>query len=145
MDLKMTPQECEAFLADVHIGVLSVTDEGRGPLSVPIWYLYKPGGEILIATSARSRKVKLIEKAGRFSICVQDENSPYKYVSVEGPVIGTEPEDLERHERPLAHRYLGVEGGDAYIEATQSTYEGLEMVAISMKPERWLSVDYSKE
>jgi nitroimidazol reductase NimA-like FMN-containing flavoprotein (pyridoxamine 5'-phosphate oxidase superfamily) len=145
MDQKMTAQEREAFLADLHIGILSVADEGRGPLTIPIWYLYEPGGEILIATSALSRKAKLIKKAGRFSLCVQDENYPYKYVSVEGPVVGTEPEDLERHERPLARRYLGVEGGDAYVQATQPTYEDLEMVAIRMKPEQWLSVDYSKE
>lgn len=145
MSTNMNVQEREAFLADVHIGILSVTEEGCGPLTIPIWYLYEPGSEVRFATSAVSRKALLIKKAGRVSMCVQNENYPYKYVSVEGPITGVEPEDLERDERPLAHRYLGVEGGDKYVEATQSTYKDLEMVTISMKPERWLTVDYSKE
>ena len=36
----MTKQEREAFLADLHIGIISIPDGGRGPLTVPIWYLY---------------------------------------------------------------------------------------------------------
>jgi nitroimidazol reductase NimA-like FMN-containing flavoprotein (pyridoxamine 5'-phosphate oxidase superfamily) len=35
MSLIMTQQEREAFLADVHVGVISISDEGRGPLTVP--------------------------------------------------------------------------------------------------------------
>jgi nitroimidazol reductase NimA-like FMN-containing flavoprotein (pyridoxamine 5'-phosphate oxidase superfamily) len=37
MSLAMTRQERETFLADVHVGVISMADEGRGPLAVPIW------------------------------------------------------------------------------------------------------------
>jgi nitroimidazol reductase NimA-like FMN-containing flavoprotein (pyridoxamine 5'-phosphate oxidase superfamily) len=50
MSLAMTPEEREAFRADVHVGIISIADEGRGPLTVPIWYAYEPGGEL------RSRK-----------------------------------------------------------------------------------------
>ena len=41
----MTKEEREAFLADLHVGVISIAEEGRGPLTVPIWYSYEPGGE----------------------------------------------------------------------------------------------------
>ena len=37
MSLKMTKDEREAFLADLHVGVISIEDPGRGPLTVPIW------------------------------------------------------------------------------------------------------------
>ena len=40
--LAMTPAEHEASFADLHIGVVSVTAEGRTPLTMPIWYPYKP-------------------------------------------------------------------------------------------------------
>jgi hypothetical protein len=33
MSLAMTRQEREAFLADVHVGIISIADEGRGPLA----------------------------------------------------------------------------------------------------------------
>ena len=45
MSMKMTAAEREAFLADLHVGVLSIAREGRAPLSAPIWYDYEPGGE----------------------------------------------------------------------------------------------------
>jgi hypothetical protein len=71
-------------------------------------------------------------------------NAPYKYVSVEGPIIATEAADLERDLRPLAHRYLGSEMGDRYIEQTRDAHEQAENVLIRMRPERWLTVDFAK-
>ena len=46
MALTMTKEEREAFLADVHVAVVSVVEDGHGPLVVPIWYSYEPGGEV---------------------------------------------------------------------------------------------------
>jgi len=37
MSLIMTKQERETFLADVHVGIISISEDGRGPLTVPIW------------------------------------------------------------------------------------------------------------
>ena len=86
MSLTMSKGEREAFLADLHVGLLSVADDGRGPLAVPIWYAYEPGGELRFVTGRDSRKGRLLARAGRVSLCVQTEALPYKYVSVEGPV-----------------------------------------------------------
>jgi nitroimidazol reductase NimA-like FMN-containing flavoprotein (pyridoxamine 5'-phosphate oxidase superfamily) len=144
MSLAMTRQEREAFLADVHVGIISIPDEGRGPLTVPIWYAYDLGRELRVVTARASRKGRLLARAGRFSLCAQTETPPYKYVSVEGPVIATETADLERDVRPLAHRYLGAEMGDRYIEQTRDASAQAENVLIRMRPERWLTVDYAK-
>jgi uncharacterized protein len=142
MSLTMTKEEREAFLADVHVGVISVAEDGHGPLTVPVWYSYEAGGEIRIITARRSRKGQLLERAGRFSLCAQTETLPYKYVSVEGPIVTIEEADLERERRPLARRYLGAEGGDRYIESTRDLVGD---VLVRMRPERWLSVDYAKQ
>jgi len=139
----MTPKEREAFLAEVHVGILSVAEDGRGPLTAPVWYDYSPGGELWLTTERGSRKGKLLERTGRMSLCAQTETPPYKYVSVEGPIT-IEAADLERHIRPLAHRYLGKEVGDGYIESFQSMYGQAETILVRMRPERWLSVDYAK-
>ena len=119
MALTMTKEEREAFLADVHVAVISIAEDGHGPLVVPIWYSYEPGGEVRIVTGRASRKGKLLERAGRFSLCVQTDTLP-KYVSVEGPIVAVEAADRERDRRPLARRYLGTELGDRYIESTRS-------------------------
>jgi hypothetical protein len=144
MTLIMTKQERESFLADVHVGIISISEEGRGPLTVPIWYAYDPGGDLRIMTGRESQKGRLLARAVRFSLCVQKESPPYKYVSVEGPIISTEPADIDRDLRPLARRYLGREMGDRYVEETRNLPTHADNVLIRMRPERWLTTDYSK-
>ena len=143
MSQKMTTSEREAFLADLHVGVVSIAEKDRGPLTAPIWYDYEPGGELWILTGRGSRKGKLLEDVGRLSLVAQTETPPYKYVSVEGPITSIEKPDLERDERPMAHRYLGKELGDGYIESTRGEGEADNML-VKMRPERWLTIDYSK-
>jgi PPOX class probable F420-dependent enzyme len=145
MSLAMTRSEREAFLAGVHVGVLSIAEEGRGPLTVPIWYGYEPGGELRLVTERGSRKGRLLTRAKRVSLCVQTETPPYQYVSVEGPLVALEDAEVERDVRPLARRYLGRELGDRYVEATGGTEARGGSVLVRVRPERWLSVDYRKQ
>jgi len=145
MSLNMSRKEREAFLADVHVGIISIADDGRAPLAVPIWYGYAPGGEVWVVTERGSRKGVLLEKARRFSLCAQNEAPPYRYVSVEGPITSIAPSQLERDERPLAHRYLGRELGERYLEATGGADARGDNVVVRMRPERWLTVDYGKQ
>ena len=144
MSLKMTKAEREAFLADLHVGVISIAEKDRGPLTAPIWYGSEPGGEIWILTGRDSRKGRLLREAGRFSLVAQTETPPYKYVSVEGPITSIEVPDLERDDRPMAHRYLGAELGDGYIEATRAGGEA-DNIIVKMRPQRWLTTDYAKQ
>jgi hypothetical protein len=112
---------------------------------VPVWYAYDPGGDVRIMTGRESRKGRLLAQAGRFSLCVQTESPPYKYVSVEGAIVSTEAADIERDLRPLARRYLGKEMGDRYVEETRNLSTHNDNVLVRMRPERWLTTDYSKE
>jgi PPOX class probable F420-dependent enzyme len=141
MSLAMTRAEREAFLAGTHVAVVSIAEAGRGPLTVPIWYVYEPGGEIRFVTGGASRKARLVRAAGRASLCVQEETPPYRYVSVEGPVTVGRP-DFEHDVRATALRYLGQQMGEAYLQATAAEREG--SILVSLRPERWLSVDYHK-
>ena len=55
-DNRLSAHDREQFLAEPHIAALSVSDgPGRGPLTVPIWYQYEPGGEPWVLTGAGSR------------------------------------------------------------------------------------------
>jgi nitroimidazol reductase NimA-like FMN-containing flavoprotein (pyridoxamine 5'-phosphate oxidase superfamily) len=145
MSLQMTKAEREAFLAGVHVGVISIAEPGRGPLAAPIWYGYEPGGELWLVTGRDSLKGRLLAQVARFSLCVQSEQPPYKYVSVEGPITAIAPADVERDGRPLARRYLGRELGDRYIEATSGAEPTSTDIRVSLRPERWLSTDYAKQ
>ena len=139
MPVTMTREEREQFLGGVHVGVLSVASvDGGGPLAVPVWYSYQPGGTVNVITGGITRKAAAIRAAGRFSLCAQDERPPYKYVTVEGPVTVEEAKHDERLD--LARRYLGPEDGDAYVSINPTGGQ----IVFRMTPERWLTADYSK-
>jgi hypothetical protein len=147
MSLRMSPHERESFLSDVHVGIISIAEPGRGPLTAPIWYAYEPAGELWVVTAAASRKGRLLQATERFSLCAQSETPPYKYVSVEGPVASIRTSDYELDERPLAYRYLGPDFGERYLEATggSAARESEAQLRIALRPERWLTVDYAKQ
>lgn len=136
----MSLEERQAFLADVHVGIIAIAEAGRAPLAVPVWYSYEPGGDVQVLMQGDSRKATSIDAAGRFSLCAQTETAPYKYVTAEGPVSSVRPYDVETDLLAMATRYLGDKGGRQYI-ATANNDNG---VIISMTPEHWLSTDYSK-
>jgi hypothetical protein len=129
--------EREAFLAEARVAVLSIAAPGRGPLSVPIWYAYAPGGEVGLWMDGGSRKVRLLAAEGRLTLVVQDTTRPYRYVSVEGPVTRMAPIDWDQELRPLVTRYLGAEGADAYLAALGGPTGIDGDVYVRMRPERW--------
>lgn len=142
MPKPFTETERQQFLADKHIAVLSVAaTDGRPPASVPIWYDYTPGGNILINTGAGLRKARLIEQAGAVTLVVQREELPYQYVIVEGTVTETTaPAPLQEREA-IAIRYLGEEGGRAFA----ASMDDASSVLFTIRPDRWLTADFSAD
>lgn len=131
--------EREQFLAEPHIGALSVVERpDRAPLTVPIWYHYTPGGELWVHTGLSSRKARAIQSAGRFSLMAQRTEPTVRYVSVEGPVTRTAPGSRERS-REMAARYLPPDKVADFVEYEQTQLG--EHVAIYMRPEHWVSAD----
>lgn len=139
----MTIEEREAFLAKPWIAVIAIAGPGRGPLAVPVWYSYAPGGDLCIWTGSKTDKARRLQAAGRISVCVQDPQPPYRYVSVEGP-YSIEPVQFERDVRPMALRYFGPEMGEKYLASIGGAAGVAEDILVRLRPERWLTVDYSK-
>jgi hypothetical protein len=137
-DARLTLDERVQFLAEPHVAALSVSaGPERGPLTVPIWYQYTPGGEAWVLTPAQSRKARLIEAAGHFTLMVDRVLPTIRYVSVEGPVTRILPgtDDLLQE---ISERYLPPERVPAYIEFARTLGE---QVAIYMQPQHWLTAD----
>jgi nitroimidazol reductase NimA-like FMN-containing flavoprotein (pyridoxamine 5'-phosphate oxidase superfamily) len=138
----MTREEREIFLSGVHVGVLTVDEPGRGPLSVPMWYLYEPGGEIVVVTRPEARKARLLAVGARVSFLVQAEEMPPKYVTVQGRVASAVAADVGRDVKPVVRKYLGAEVGDAYVDNTRPS--GTNEVVVRIRPERWYSRDFGR-
>lgn len=137
-DNRMTQAERESFLAGLHVGVLAIPTAGA-PLTAPIWYDYEPGGDIWVLTGSGSRKGKLLREGLAVTLVAQQEAMPYAYVSVEGTVTTIAPQG-DADTLHMATRYLGEAQGKGYADANA---EG-ESVRVTIRPDRWLTVDYAK-
>jgi hypothetical protein len=143
MTIAMNPHERETFLAGVHVGVLSVDDPGRAPLTVPVWYAYEPGGTVDVITGRDTLKARRLRAAGRCSLCAQTEAPPYGYVSVECGITEIVDPALPESLRALAYRYLGPEFGELYLDATKD--DAPDSVMFRLAPERWRTADFAKQ
>jgi nitroimidazol reductase NimA-like FMN-containing flavoprotein (pyridoxamine 5'-phosphate oxidase superfamily) len=146
MPRPLTEQERQEFLAEPRVAVLSVaSDSDRPPLTVPVFYGYRPGGTITFFTATqgqKARKVRLIQKAGVLSLSVQRAEPPYKYVTVEGTVVQTDRPPSAEQLLPIVRRYMPEEHAQAFV-AAELGRPGSELVLFTIRPDRWLTADFS--
>jgi uncharacterized protein len=147
MPRRMTEKERQEFLAEPRIGVLSVAaGDDRPPHTTPIWYGYESGGSITFFTATqgrKSRKAGLIETAGVLSLTVQREEFPYKYVTVEGSVVGSDSPPSADQMLAIAGRYLPEEAAQGFVEA-ELAHPGSGPVLFTVRPDRWLTFDFAE-
>ncbi|MDV3129763.1 pyridoxamine 5'-phosphate oxidase family protein [Mycobacterium sp. 21AC1] len=137
--MALSKEEREQFLAEPHIAALSVSaGDDRGPLTVPIWYQYSPGGEPWVQTGAGSRKHRLIEAAGHFSLMAERLEPTVRYVAVDGAVSRIEP-STDEHLIEMVKRYLPPEKVEPYLEFARREHG--ESVTIYLKPQHWNAAD----
>lgn len=144
----MTEQERQEFLAGPHVAVLSIArDGGRAPHATPVWYAYEPGGTVTFFTGTQgrqSRKAELIGEAGAVSLTVQQEEFPYRYVTVEGIVVGEDRPPSAEQALAVVRRYLPEEHAWGFVEAELGRPSG-EFVLFTVRPDRWLTFDFAAE
>ena len=148
MPRRMTEKERQEFLAEPHIGVLSVAvGNDRPPHTTPIWYGYVPGGSITFFTEtqgpASPRKARYIERAGVLSLTVQREEFPYKYVTVESSVVGSHRPPSAEQVLAIAGRYLPEGAAQGFVEA-ELAQPGTGPVLFTVRPDRWLTFDFAE-
>lgn len=137
--MALSKEEREQFLSEPHVAALSVSaGDKRGPLTLPIWYQYAPGGEPWLHTGAGSRKHRLLEAAGEFTLMVDRVEPTVRYVAVDGVVSSIEPAtDDELVE--MVRRYLPPDKVDGYLDFARREHG--DSVKVTMRPQHWLSAD----
>ena len=131
----MSDAERDAFMAERRVAVLAIARDEAGPLCAPVWYRRRDDGAFEIAMADASMKARRLRAAGRATLCVQDEDRPYRYVTVEGPVTLRVMDPGERHAtiEDIASRYLGARAGAGYAAA----FPGHDEALVTLTPERW--------
>lgn len=137
--MPLSREDREAFLAEPHVAALSVASgPNRGPLTVPIWYQYTPGGQPWFLTGVGSRKHRLIEAAGHLSLMVERVEPTVRYVSVDGAVARIE-EGTDEQLVEMTRRYLPPEAVEPYLEMARREHG--PSVAVHLRPQHWFSAD----
>ena len=143
---KMSKQEREEFLADIHVAVLSVAGaDGQAPTSVPTFYAYEPDGAITMFTGTQRRTPRRIERileAGVVTLVAQREEMPPAYVTVEAEVseIGRPTPDQML---TITRRYMPEEQAQGFVQAELGDPENT-VVLLTLTPKRWFSSDTSR-
>ncbi|MFE1955886.1 pyridoxamine 5'-phosphate oxidase family protein [Streptomyces sp. NPDC059524] len=139
--MPLTREQREEFLAGTHPACLAVdARDGRGPLNVPIWYAYRPGGGPFTAvTGSDSRKARLLAAAGRATLLVQRVEPTFRYVSAEGPVRlrTASAEDIAA----VVGRYLAPDVVATYTDNALRRFGPEGVALVELLPEHWLSAD----
>jgi uncharacterized protein len=148
MPRPLTEHERQAFLAEPHVGVLSVaSDTDLPPLTIPLWYGYQPGGQVTFFTGTQGRKARkttLIQKAGVVSLSIQREEFPYKYVTVEGTVVQADQPPSAEQMLAIVRRYLPEEAAQAFV-TSEIARPGTALVLFTIRPDRWLTADFADD
>jgi PPOX class probable F420-dependent enzyme len=117
----LSDEELRELLAGPWICRLgTLTDEGY-PAVNPVWYEYDGEGYIIIGRE-RSTWVSHIRRDGRVGLCIDDPNGAHARVLVRGRAEIVEGPSVRGPWLPIARRmaarYMGAEGGGAYMERT---------------------------
>ena len=147
MPRPLTEQEREAFLAEPRVAVLSLaSNDERPPLAFPVWYGYRPGGQITYythRTEPKSRKLRLLHEGSVVSLCVQREELPYKYVTVEGTVVEENEAPTVEQMFAIVRRYLPEDDARAYLNGEMES--GVNLVLFTIRPDRWAGLDFGED
>jgi PPOX class probable F420-dependent enzyme len=106
----MTDAEIQDFLTNSpHTGKLATVGRDGQPHVVPIWFVLD-GDDVVLTISSSSTKARNIRNQQRVSLCLDDEELPYAFVTVFGTATSTQnPPDLLEWTTRIAARYVGPE------------------------------------
>ncbi len=79
----MNVQQRKQFVKDHRTCVFGYSRDDSGP-SMSIVYYTMDGDDILVSTMAKRAKAKAVDRLGKVSLCILDENWPMTYLVVYG-------------------------------------------------------------
>ncbi len=111
---RMTSAEQSTLLEGRHLAVITTIGPDGYPQSTPVWYM-PDGDSVGIIADPDSVKVRNIRRNPRISITIASEGRPYRYILFKGDAE-LHTGGVDGYPGRMAERYLGREGGAAYIE-----------------------------
>lgn len=130
----MTPEERRQFVRDHRTAIFGYNRKHDGPAMSIVYYVVD-GDEILVSTMSAREKAKAVERNGKISLCVLDEQWPPTYLQV---YCDARVETDEDSVVDLMMRVAGVMAGKPMPESVRPTVrEGARnegRVVLRLKP-----------
>jgi PPOX class probable F420-dependent enzyme len=97
----------EFLTAAARTGSIATVAENGRPHVVPVWYIVE-GDEVVFTTWHTSVKARNLASTGRAAMTIDDEDPPFSYLMVEGPVtISDDPAESRRVATLAGGKYMG--------------------------------------
>jgi PPOX class probable F420-dependent enzyme len=119
----MNQQERRQFVYDHRTCVFGYPRKDHGPAMTIVYYVTNGDDELLISTMAARGKARAVDRDGRISLCVLDENWPPTYLQVYGNgVVDRDPQLAA----DVLERVVGLMAGE---QVPASRREQIEQIA----------------
>jgi PPOX class probable F420-dependent enzyme len=125
---KLGPDDLRDLLDQPLVAVLATYRRDGGVLLSPVWHQWRDGG-FDVAVYASDIKLKHLRRDPRASIVVYEHEPPYRGIEVRGEARLVPGEALDAF-HSMALRYLGPEGGPAYVESVSAA----DTVLVRLEP-----------
>lgn len=89
----MNREERRQFVYDHRTCIFGYARQAHGPAMTVVYYV-AAGDELMVSTMADRSKPKAVDRDGRVSMCVLDENWPVTYLQVYGNAVVDRDPDL---------------------------------------------------
>jgi len=106
------------------------------PRVVPVWFHWN-GQEFVIATPPKAPKLKALRMNSKVALTIDDDNFPYRVLSVRGSVTLEEMAGIVPEYKLAAYRYFGETQGQAWVQQLNQTLS--RMIRIAVHPE-WVGL-----
>jgi PPOX class probable F420-dependent enzyme len=122
------------FVRDHRICVFGYNRREHGPAMTVVYYLMD-GDDLLISSMAARSKPKAVDRDGRVSLCILDEQWPLGYLQVYGTAVVSRDRELAVD---VLTRVIGVMAGEEVPESRRPQIEKMaddeDRVAIRVTP-----------
>jgi len=111
----MQGDEWKHFVSEApRTAIAGVTRADGRPHCSPVW-IDLDGDEIVFTTDHDSVKARAIRRDGRISLCVDDKNPPFSYVTIDGTAtLHDDPQQLRYWAARIGGRYMGADRAEEY-------------------------------
>jgi hypothetical protein len=135
LDLLNDPVAQEMLQAPTPMRLAYVWTDGT-PRVVPIGFHWD-GTDIVIGSPVDAPKLKVLEKNPKVALTIDSNTMPYHVLMIRGTASMTTHEGIIPEYKAYCYRYMGQEGGDAWLQQLGPLVPS--MIRIAIRPE-WVGI-----